>query len=163
MAKKSKHTFERGYFKEEIHRALYNSEEVRELLLGDTSGMSHAEMHEEFKEHVKSHLFIDDTITDSGSYIFYDIILPSLEPNLKNCRVIMYLICHRDTLDDYYKEGYYGNKSDILSQMVENAIINNKDVVNKFGIGDLTLDSVDIYNSTHYYGCIMTFNVPNFR
>ena len=75
----------------------------------------------------------------------------------------MYLICSRDILENYTKEGYYGNRIDILSQMVENTLINDKDVSQSFGIGKLTLDSVDVYNATRFYGCVLTFNVPTFR
>ena len=161
MAKRTS-TKERGLYKTEISTALFNSENIRELILGDVSNLSKSEVLEKFKSYVKSHIFIDDTITDDGTYIFYDVIMPSLKSNIKNCQVLMYLICHRDSLEDYSKEGYYGNKSDILSQMVEEALL-DESVVNNFGIGRLSLDSIDIYNSTHFYGCVMRYSVPNFR
>lgn len=160
---RKKSTFERGKFKKEIHSALYKSADIRELLLGDTSGMSTVQTMEAFKKHVKSHLFIDDTITEAASFIFYDIVMPDLRAQTKHCQVIMYLICHRSILDDYEKEGYVGNRADILSQMVEDALINDEDVVNKFGIGELQLADVGFYNATRFYGCIMTFEVPSFR
>ena len=163
MSKKKKDTSERGKFKQEIHTALYKSDEIKELLLGDTSGMSISEKQDLFRKHVKSHLFIDDTIKETESFIFYDVRLPNLAENIKNCQVALYAICHRDILDDYTKEGYYGNRADILSQMIEDCLINDEEVVNSFGIGKLSLDSVDIYNSIRFYGCIMIFNVPNFR
>lgn len=160
---KLKTTAERGRFKQEIHAALYKSKDIKELLLGNIFTLNASKIKEEFREHVKSHLFIDDTITETSSFIYYDIRMPRLEPNIKYCQVILYAICHRDILDNYEKEGYYGNRADILSQMVENCLINDKEIKNSFGIGELSLDSVDIYNSTRFYGCVMTFNVPNFR
>lgn len=163
MSKRIKTTSEKGKFKEEIHAALYKSKDIQELLLNDTSGMSASKVQEEFRNHVKSHLFIDDTIEETSSFIFYDVVFPYLEPNVKTCRVIMYAICHRDILDDYYKDGYFGNRADALSQMIEDVLINDKEVANSFGIGELTLDSVEIYNSTKFYGCVLTFNVPSFR
>lgn len=162
MAKK-KTTAERGKFKQEIHSALYKNVDLRDLLLGDTSGMSAAKVRSLFKEHVKSHLFIDDTITDTESFIFYDVVFPSLHSNIKICKIIMYAICHRDILEDYVKEGYFGDRSDILAQMIEDTLINDENVSNRFGIGELTLDSVDVYNATRFYGCRMDFSVPNFR
>lgn len=158
-----KTTAEVGKFKEEIHTALYKSANIKELLLGDTSGMSTSEILSAFKDCVKSHLFIDDTIQETKSFIFYDVVFPSLRPNTKQCRVMMYLICHRNILDNYYKDGYYGNRADILMQMVEDALINDKTVANSFGIGEISIDSVDIYNSTRFYGRTLTFSVPNFR
>lgn len=163
MAIKKKSTAERGKFKQEITSALYKSADIRELLLGDMSGMSASDRQKLFRKHVKSHLFIDDTIEETDSYIFYDVQLPNLATQIKDCRVVLYAICHRDILDNYAKDGYFGNRADILSQMIEDCLINDEEVANSFGIGKLSLDSVDIYNATRFYGVIMVFNVPDFR
>ena len=160
---RKKTTAERGKFKKNIHEALYNSNDIKELLLGDISGMSTSDKQKLFRKHVKSHLFIDDTIEETDSYIFYDVRLPDLTAQIKNCQVVLYAICHRDILDDYVKEGYFGNRADVLSQMIEECLINNEEVINKFGIGELSLDSVDLYNATRFYGVVMIFNVPDFR
>ena len=162
MARK-KTTEERGLFKREIHAALYKNEKIRKLLLGDTKGKKAVDVMADFKKHVKSHLFIDDTITDADMFIYYDVIMPNLRSNIKDCKVTMYLICHRDILDDgYTMDGYVGDRVDILSQLVEETLL-DKSVVNNFGIGELTLDSIYVYNATRFYGCIMNFVVPNFR
>lgn len=163
MTTRKKSTAERGKFKQEITSALYKSADIRELLLGDTSGMSTSDKQKSFRKHVKSHLFIDDTIEETDSFIFYDVRLPDLAAQIKDCQVILYAICHRDILDDYVKEGYFGNRADILSQMIEDCLINDEEVANSFGIGKLSLDSVDLYNATRFYGVVMIFNVPDFR
>ena len=160
---KRKSTAERGKFKQEIHAALYKSDEIKKLLLGDTADMGTNDIQKLFKKHVKSHLFIDDTIEETDSFIFYDVRLPDLAAQIKDCQVILYAICHRDILDDYVKEGYFGNRADILSQMIEDCLINDEEVANSFGIGKLSLDSVDLYNATRFYGVVMIFNVPDFR
>ena len=116
-----------------------------------------------FNEHVKSHLFIDDTIEETQSFIFYDVYMPRIGSHRQRCQVILYAICHRSILDGYKMDGFRGNRADILSQMVEDALLNNFDTANSFGIGNLTLDSVDIYNSKRFYGCIMMFSSPDFR
>lgn len=163
MTTRKKSTAERGKFKQEITSALYKSAYIRDLLLGDTSGMSTSDKQKSFRKHVKSHLFIDDTIEETDSFIFYDVRLPDLAAQIKDCQVILYAICHRDILDNYVKEGYFGNRADILSQMIEDCLINDEEVANSFGIGKLSLDSVDLYNATRFYGVVMIFNVPDFR
>lgn len=163
MAKKRLTTKELGIYKNEITTALYKNENIREILLGDTSKMAQREIMEEFKKHVKSHLFIDETVIDADSFIYYDVIAPNLQNNIKQCKVIIYAICHRDIIDDgYVKDGYYGNRADIIEQMIEEALL-DEDVVNNFGIGELKLDSIGIYNATRFYGRIMEYIVPNFR
>ena len=96
---RAKTTAERGKFKKEIQTALYKNPDIRELLIGDISKMSAVDLRKKFKEHVKSHLFIEDTITETSTYIFYDIRMPVLHSTTKDCTVIMYLICHRDILE----------------------------------------------------------------
>lgn len=160
---KSKTLRERGNFKIQIHDALYRSDDIRDLLIGDLSGKSNTQIINEFKDHVKSHLFVDDTITETASFIYYDVLFPSLEEHIKNCRLVMYAICHRDILDNYYREGYVGNRADILAEMIEEILLNDPDTVNSFGIGELALDGVSIYNATRFYGCILNFSVPSFR
>ena len=66
MAKRNKTTAEKGKFKEEIHTALFKSENIRELLLGDTTGMSASKVRAEFKNHVMSHLFIKQANNTRG-------------------------------------------------------------------------------------------------
>ena len=160
---KTNNTISRGKFKELIHSELYKSKEIRDLILGDTEELSSKEIQNKFKEHVMSHLFIDDLITQTETYIYYDVYFPALHTQVKNCRVLMYLICHRDILDNYNVDGYYGNRTDVLSEMVENVLINNEEIIRSFGIGKLLLSSVEPYNSRNFYGCILTFDVSDFR
>lgn len=155
-------TKERGIYKTKISNALLKSDNIKDLILGDTSELSPKELLKKYKEHVKSHLFIDETIKETETYIFYDIIMPKMRPQVKSIQVLIYAICHRDILEKYSKDGYYGNRADILSEMIEETLL-DKDIVKEFGIGDLELDNVDIYNSTTFYGCIMSFSVHNFR
>lgn len=160
---RQKTTREKGRFKQEIHSALYKNEELRSLLIGDSSKMTNQQKMSEFKRHVKSHLFVDETVTEAESFIFYDVAFPSLKEHTKDCKVIMYVICHRDIMETCQVEGYIGDRVDVLCQMVEDSLLNEANVAGSFGIGNLQLDSVQIYNATRFYGAIMNFSVPSFR
>lgn len=153
---------ELGSYKIRILNALLKSDNIKDLILGDTSDLKPKEIINEFKEHVNSHLFIDDTIKDTSTYVFFDVILPRMRPQVKNVQVLMYAICHRDILENYSKEEYYGNRADILAEMIEETLL-DESIVKEFGIGDLELDNVDIYNTTTFYGRILAFSVNNFR
>jgi len=155
-------TKERGIYKTRILNAMLQSNNIKDIVLGDTSEMQSKDIMTKFKNHVNSHLFIDETIKDTSTYIFFDVIMPKMRPQVKSIQVLIYAICHRDILENYNKEGYYGNRADILSEMIEETLLDSN-IVKKFGIGDLELDNVDIYNSTTFYGCIMSFSVHNFR
>jgi len=163
MFRDNKFTSERGTFKQEINAALYHSGEIKEILLGDTSGMSTSAIQNAFKKHVFSHLYVDDTVLKTNTYIFYDVVFPEIHSNIKNCKVIMYVLCHVDILDDYYDDKFVGNRVDILTQMIEDVLLNDEDVTNNFGIGQLKLDSEELYQASHFYGTVLTFSVPNFR
>lgn len=155
-------TKERGIYKTRILNAMLQSNNIKDIVLGDTSEMQSKDIMTKFKNHVNSHLFIDETIKDTSTYIFFDVIMPKMRPQVKSIQVLIYAICHRDILENYNKEGYYGNRADILSEMIEETLLDSN-IVKKFGIGDLELDNVDIYNSTTFYGCIMSFTIHNFR
>lgn len=155
-------TKERGIYKTRILNALLQSDNIKDIILGDTSKMQQKDIFEKFKDHVNSHLFIDETIKDTSTYIFFDVIMPKMRPQVKSIQLLIYAICHRDILENYTKEGYTGNRADILSEMIEEILLDSS-IVKKFGIGDLELDNVDIYNSLTFYGCIMSFSVHNFR
>lgn len=156
-----KSTKKRGEFKQVIKSILFLSEDIKKVLF-DGECLTPAQVKQKFGQCVKSHLFIDDTLSDKGTYIFFDVVVPEIAKQTMECKIIMYVVCHRDILDDFSLDGYYGNRTDILSQAVENELLNTENVKN-FGIGDLLLDSVDIYNSTNYYGVQMIFSTDCFR
>lgn len=152
-----------GLYKEKIMQVFFASNDVLEILLdGAIQETNGTEKIMEFNEHVKSHLFIDDVLENPESYIFFDLAIKGISSQIKNCKVYVYAICHRDILDGYAKKGYYGNRADILAQTIEKELTNRKNA-NSFGIGELTLDGVDIYNSKNYYGRILTFDIRAFR
>lgn len=163
MSKRKRTVEDRGLFKEKVHTALYKNDEIKELLLGDLTGKSKSEIISEFKDHVKSHLFIDDTIEETGSFIYYDVGLPFVHPQIKTCQLTMYIIVHRDILDDYYKEGYHGNRADILAEMVQDTLLNDDELCRDFGIGPMEIYALYPYNSRRFYGVQIVFEVPNFR
>lgn len=150
---------DRGQFKSNIKKCLYKNENLRQFLFGGENINVTPHL---FSERVKSHLFLDDILTDKKSYIFFDVICPQFTAQIKEIKIVMYVICHRAILDDYtQKDGYYGNRADVLSQAVEEALIT--DSAKEFGIGDLQLEGVDLYNGKDYYGTQLVFNVPTFR
>lgn len=153
---------ERGLFKKNIKNILFSSANVMKVLFKDYDSMTVKQKREKFLKQVKSHLFIDDTLEEKGTYIFFDVVIPNLAARTKDCKVIMFLVCYRDMLDDFQMEGYYGNRADILSQAVEEALLNTENA-KQFGIGDLLLSSVDVYNSKDYYGVQMIFDAECFR
>jgi hypothetical protein len=99
---RKKTTIELGKFKTRINNALLKDENIQEILTG-TTGDSR-EQFEKTKKQIHSHLFIDDTIKDTGTYIFYDVTMPDLRSQIKDIKVYMYAICHRDILENYSKK-----------------------------------------------------------
>jgi hypothetical protein len=164
LTKENKGTSECGYFKHIINTALFKNTELCEFVCGDNyKKLSTSEKRKAFKSHFKSHLYIDEVVKDAGLYVYYDVFFPKVHPQVKQCKIVLQVMSHRDTIDDNTVEGYYGNASDILAQMIENTLLNNYDITNAFGIGELNLDSNLIYNATRFYGRTLTFVVDNFR
>jgi len=157
-------TKELGVFKDSINKALFADKDIITFLCGDTTGKKQSEVIVIYKKHVKSHLFVEDTLQDSDSYIFYDVTLPNVDSQIKQYVIYMYLVCSRNVIDDISNyAGYIGNRADLLAQLVEHALILDEDVANKFGIGKLQLQSVDIYNAKDVCGRILTFTGYAYR
>ena len=153
---------ERGLFKQRIKNIFFSSNDVMRILVDDYEKLTDKQKKEAFSDSVKSHLFIDNTLTEKGTYIFFDVVIPNFRTQTKECKIVMYLICHRDLLDGFNFKDYSGNRTDILAQVVEECLLNPKNK-KQFGIGNLLLSAVDIYNSNNYYGIQMIFDAECFR
>ena len=161
-------TKEMGKWKAITGNAFLHSDKLMGLLTGkDVSTLTKVQRETEFRKYVTSHLFINDDALGSvldfkDSRIFFEVSVVTVHPNIKTCSIMVVALCHRDILDTYEGDEFMGNRADVMAQMIEESLL-NEDVIKEFGIGDLSLDNVEPYNSTTMYGRILTFSVPNFR
>jgi len=167
MARKDKTLLERGIFKQTISSSLFKNQDLLHVICDGNIPESQKEKIEIFKDQVKSHIFIDDTVDEQKTFIFYDVDIQEEygSDTIKNCTVTMYAITHKDMIDNYnVKENskYVGNRIDILLEIINDILINDKDIANKFGIGELRLASTEVVNLSRFYGSIIKFKVPNF-
>lgn len=154
---------ELGKYKHNFKKALYSSDKIRRILLEENyTDMPESEICKELDKYIFSHLYIDDLVDEEKTYIFFDVRMPHFGSSIKNCDITMFLICHKNIVDNYYDKNYYGNRTDILTQYLEE-ILEQEDVKNKFGIGSIQITNLDIYNNTKFYGRILGLSVPNFR
>ncbi len=154
---------ELGTYKQQIISALSTSEDIKKLLLGENYENEDYEVDDELKKYIYPFLFTEGTQTNVQTYIFVEIFVPNLGNSVKDVKVIVQILSHRVQIA-YQKDGYIGTRPDICTQMIEEVLIENKEVSQKFGIGKLTLTGVGILDTyTEYYGRILTFEVPNFR
>lgn len=154
-------TKSRSLIKSQISKILFDSDEIYNILTEKVKNGTFKQQFAEYDKHVKSHLFVDDTLTDKGSYIFFDVALPQIRPRITTCKIYVFVICHRDILDGFRLDGYFGNRADILTELVEETLLDAGNV-HSYGIGQLNLEAVDIYNTANYYGAQLIFDVPNF-
>lgn len=154
---------ERRKYKQIIHKALFKNEELRSVLIDGLEGKNLSVQMDQFKKRCKSHMFVDDTELEAGTYIYYDIQFPILNSQIKTCELILYVICNRKIISDPGIDGYSGDRIDHLAELIEETLINDDAIVNQFGIGALKIESIKIYNGNKFYGLCFDFKVPNFR
>lgn len=159
---KSRQLNDAGMFKEFITSALFENDEIRNMILGKEVSSDKKTQIDVFKKKVHSHLFVDDTVLETDTFIFYDVYIPYANSTIKTNKLIIYCICHRDILDNYTLDGYHGNRVDILSELIEETLYDDE-IRKKFGIGELSVEGVNIYNATRFYGRELRFDIPNFR
>ena len=154
---------QKGEYKSKIFTSLYKSRYLLRVLLNDYSIDEHTNCAKDFKEHVKSHLFVDGTVYDCASYVFFDVVIPNMRSQTKTLQIIMYVVCHRDILDEPTQiEGVSGNKADVMAMLVDDAL-SNKEVRKEFGIGDLTLEESIVYSGKDYYGTQLIYTAVDFK
>ena len=145
-----------GHYKDTVKHILYQSDNVNELLYDAPRNR------EDFANHVKSHLFVEEILEEQGTFVFYDAYVPRVHTNTKTVVMSVWCICSKDILDgSYKKDNYPGNRADILAQFVEEAML-SKGNKQRFGVGfDLT--NTDFYNGKKYYGVVLSFTAECFR
>lgn len=158
---------ELGTFKSKIAPRLYESENLRGILLGedyDSLYPTEDDVKTALDRHVFPHLSIDHKAIGPGTYIYYDTHVPQVSSMLKTCNITLYALCHKDDLNIVCSNTKYeGNRIDILAQAMEEIILNNE-TLQTLGIGKMELKSVIIYNcKPTVYGKVLEFSVPNFR
>lgn len=151
---------ELGTFKNLVNPILYSSKDIQNILIGN-SDKSQNETIKELKKHIFSHLYIDDVIDETGTYVFYDTSIPVIGNTAKVCKLIVYCLCHKDIIDTFTQNGYFGNRIDALCQMVEESF-SNPTIIRKYGIGQLQLCNVSIFKNNKLYGKILEFEIPAF-
>lgn len=154
---------QKGEYKSKIFTSLYKSTDLKKVLLDNYELDEKTKCTKDFKEHCKSHLFVDGTLSDCGSYIFFDVVIPNMRTQTKTVQILMYVVAHRDILDEAVAlDGVTGNRADVLAMLVEDALT-NPETAKQFGIGDLTCEEALIYNGKDYYGTQLTFTAVDFK
>lgn len=123
--------------------------------------------------HCFTHPYVEDTVTDTRSFICIETIYPNTyNPTFKDISLQIYIYSHHDILDlsdeeyqNYMKQGFAGNRCDMI-MMAINRLMFNKDVCRDFGIGKVSFSERYPIN-THvpnnkYYGRILNYNVKDF-
>ncbi len=159
-------TKELGHFKSLINPILYSSEEIRQVLLGSDyrdQYDSETAVAKELKKHIKSHLYIDETITDMTTYIMYDVFATDYKGAMKSLVLNVYVFCHKDIIDTCTLTGREGNRIDMLCELVEEEIL-SPEHIRQFGVGKLKLSNIGHFGNQKYFvGKTLTFTVPNFN
>lgn len=106
------------------------------------------------------YLYVDNTQTKVLSYLCFEVDIPRIPtPTIKDVKFMVWIYCRKDGMN-YSKKGYLGTRVDILADMVEQELHDQR----KFGIGKLSLESVThCFPSNEYYGRQMIFTIPDFK
>lgn len=153
---------ELGSYKQKIMSILSRSDDIKELLFGEGSSIPAGSTEEMLEKHILPYHYVDETLTEPGSYLFVEVTVPTVGTNTKLCRIVIEILVHR-SLFRCSKPGYSGNRADVLAQVAEELLLGSKEQSRAFGIGRLALDEAGIISSKQYCGRTLTFTVPNFR
>lgn len=121
--------------------------------------------------HCKDTPYMDETITDTRSLILMET-YPSISTSIIDYTLVINVVCHRDVvnMDDNVKSeleqrGYVGNRVDMICQAINKALT-DESVVNKFGIGKMSLDTrasqgQSFKPNTNFYGRTFVYRIDD--
>lgn len=158
-----------GEYKDRLYSILAGDNKIRCLLLGEDYEDKFDDLDSELEKYICPHLYTEPTVTETHSYIFFEIYIPRTTPSVKTMKIFIQTICHKNITK--YKEkpkNYYGLRYDVLSQYVEELLCpadkeNREKIIRSFGIGRIELSGVDLFLSNDFAGHSLTFSVPDFR
>lgn len=147
-----------GICKSVIIDSLLDDTEIMELMLG--KNFTDKQVENIVYNQVFPYLYIDETQTETKTYICCEVNVPRIPTNtIKDIVITIWIFCHKDIMK-YSKKGYRGTRTDILADMIERNLRDS----DKFGIGKVHLDSVTcISPNTKLYGRQMIFTIPDFK
>lgn len=146
-----------GVFKTNLLLSFLDSPDICELLLGEN--YTSDDVDNLVYSQIFPYLYIDETQTEVLPYLCIEVNYIKQSRTMKTLKVTVYAYCHKDCME-YHKDGYLGTRADILSDMVERQL----QEPNKYGIGELTLESVNYYfPNNKYYGRQLIFTTSDFK
>lgn len=148
-----------GLYKNKILSSILNSEEFCKAML-IKKDYTEENVDDLIYTQVFPYLYIDGTQDVVLPYTCFDIRIPRI-PNgtIKNMQIVFWIYSHKNCMR-YHTDDFSGTRVDILSDMVERILHDNKD----FGIGKLNLSYTGyITSGSNYYGRELIFDVSDFK
>lgn len=119
--------------------------------------------------------FIDTTLSKEIAAIFIEDTISELKENsIQSMSLQIMIICHKKMLyldnesrKSFESIGYYGNRVDMLVQVINSIFLQSNKKSDKFGIGKLRLDTrnpVRTYvPNSEFYGRVMNYTIYDFN
>lgn len=145
-------------YKEIIISKITQSQDIKNIILSanGSEGLPNEPL---LYSNIFPYLHTPGTQTDLKTYICVDCIVSKIiNPSIKEIKVIINVFSHKDTIK-YSDTDISKTKPDIISNMLDTLLNSSRE----FGIGKLSLESVDLYNLQNvYYGKILTYKCAEF-
>lgn len=151
--------YDTASYKTELLSTLTGSADICELLL-NSSTYTADDVNNLMYTQVFPYLYSDESQTDVLPYLCIEVDITKAPTNtVKDMQLTIWAYCHKDDMK-YSKEGYFGTKADILSDMVERSLRES----NKSGIETLKLQSVtNLSPNEKYYGKQLIYTIPHLK
>lgn len=151
-----------GSMKEVIYDALCKSEPIRLLLLGSGYENREEPVETQLSRHLLKSFTPDESAADPRAYLCIEVLVTGTTRTTKNCRIMLYAVCHRSMVDTA-PAGGAGTLIDRLCKAADEVLCGST-LSRSIGIGSLSLENTGMYKSdSGYYGIIMEYSIPSYR
>lgn len=147
-----------GSCKNKILRLFSQSDEIKELLLGDQASAANADSL--LFANLFPYLYFDKSQTQEAAFLCVEADIPKLpSATVKNLKITIWAYCHTSFMS-CQKAGLEGTRIDMLADLADRLLDGSRD----FGIGMLRLESSSYFRPGDlYYGRKLVYTVPEFR
>ena len=159
---------ELGKYKEQLLSLFKGDENIRRLLLSETTSADTGTTGTELDTYIVPHLYVKPSEPLSGCYLYFDTAVSRWEGTVKTMQITLQTICSSDrlTLTEDIPDTY-GLRYDILADYVSSALCpaqkeEARNRLKQFGIGISSLQKTEHFTEDNMFGHTLIYTLPAF-
>lgn len=159
---------ELGKYKEQLLSLFKSDENIRRLLLSQSTSADTGTTETELDAYIVPHLYVKPSEPLTGCYLYFDTAVSGMDGAVKTLQITLQTICSADqlTLTEDIPDTY-GLRYDILADYVSSVLCpatkeEARNRLRQFGIGIPSLQKTEHFTEDNMFGHVLIYTLPAF-